>query len=314
MLLEKSNNLGKFLDDNNIEYSENYKLGEKASHKIGGNIKYHVIIDEEDKLKILYKFLNENDIDHFITGLTNNIIISDDGYSSVAISLEGHFCSFEFNDNILKVYSGVPLERIAMEARQYSLSGLEFFSSIPSTVGSAIKLNIQAFGKSISDITKTVKCIVFNENNEVVTMQYNNGDLGTCACSNNNCIIFYAEFELEHTSNQKIDYSSEHYKYIRGTLTPPNSSIGLIFDQRNYTVNTGKEMGIHEMIEKSGSIELVYNDAMWYKRFPNYITIGSNTNANDVYKLVYDTVSRIQKYYQVDVKPIIKFYGDFKME
>lgn len=310
MFLNQHDEIRNFFVKNNYSFEENYRLGEISLHKLGGNIEYYVSVFDEESLIKLFTYLCSQNINHFIVGEANGTIVSDNGYKGVAVSLDGSFRNFSFDGNKIHACSAVTLHSLFNEARINSLSGFEFLSSIPSSLGAAIVYKIHAFGKNILDKMINVRMLEI-KNREAVISEYSRDEYLNTTLEKGKFVILSACFQLEEAGMEKIEKNIDRYRYINESITPSDVSIGIVFEQKSYNINE-EEIRTHEMIEKAGMLNAEYNGAKWYKRFPNYIMLNQNTKANDVYKLVNESSERIKKYYKAGINLYIEFIGDFQ--
>lgn len=131
--------------------------------KIGGKIAYLVSPYDMNRLSLIIKYLKEEDIEYKIVGRGSNIICGSNDYDGVVIRLE-HFKQYRFEDDgDLYVEAGVMAPRLANVMAAQGLSGLEFASGIPGTMGGLIYMNAGAYKRSMSDIVSKVLVLIDGE-------------------------------------------------------------------------------------------------------------------------------------------------------
>ncbi|MBS0185391.1 MAG: UDP-N-acetylmuramate dehydrogenase [Proteobacteria bacterium] len=133
-------------------YLENVPLAKYTWFKVGGNAE---ILFKPADLSDLQNFLKQKNpkIPVTLLGMGSNVLIRSSGISGVVIKLGGGFSKISLkNDVILDVEAGVLDRNIALTAAEYGLSGLEFLSGIPGTLGGALRMNAGAYGSEIKDI------------------------------------------------------------------------------------------------------------------------------------------------------------------
>ncbi|WP_297276577.1 UDP-N-acetylmuramate dehydrogenase [uncultured Brachyspira sp.] len=293
----------KFLNDNNIEYYVNHPFNKFSSFSVGGNVDLFIIVKEIKSFLELVSFLYNNNIDYFVMRDANRVLVSDDGYRGIMISMEGEFENFEFLDNgILKANASAILERLSHEARIRNLSGLEFLALVNSRVGSAIYEKLESFGMSLMNIVKNVTIIDKKtaEVKEISTDEY----VSMTEEDKNNIVILSIIFKLENDNPESIDNRIDWYRYIRGSVAPMEANIGPVFEDFG-------DVKAYEMVERVGGLDMKYGAMIWHKRFPNYIInncINSNEDNNeicraiDVINLIEDTRKKIEQHYDINPK------------
>ncbi len=139
------------------------KFKDITTIKIGGNIAYLVSPYDINRLSLIIKFLRQEDIDYKIIGRGSNIICGNQDWDGCVIRLE-HLNQYHFEDDgTLYVEAGVTAPRLANVMAVQGLSGLEFASGIPGTIGGLIYMNAGAYKKSMSDIISEVLVLIDDE-------------------------------------------------------------------------------------------------------------------------------------------------------
>ena len=121
---------------------ENIPQANYTTYKLSGKIKKVIYPSDAYKLKKLLEYLNKDNIKYKVIGNGSNIIFDGD-YDGVIIKLD-NLNSLSIDDDIVKVGAGYNLMKLALKTVDNSLSGLEFASGIPGTVGGAIYMNAGA--------------------------------------------------------------------------------------------------------------------------------------------------------------------------
>jgi len=136
------------------EIRQEEELRKYTSLKIGGPADIFLIPASGNDLITLLKSLTEEDIPYFILGRGSNLLISDRGVRGVVIQVGPGLTKFNFRDDCLMTEAGVTLSRLAQSAAERGLSGLEFASGIPGTIGGVVVMNA---GSGVGDISRVVK-------------------------------------------------------------------------------------------------------------------------------------------------------------
>ena len=138
-----------------------------TTYKAGGIADLIVIPKDVDKLIILLKLLKEKNIGYKILGNGSNLIFSDKPYKNVLIKLsELNEC--EINDTTIRVGAGHSLIALALKCSKLGLTGLEFATGIPGTVGGAVYMNAGAYKSDMGYIVSEVKLLT--PDLEIITM------------------------------------------------------------------------------------------------------------------------------------------------
>lgn len=98
-----------------------------------------------EELCIITKLVRKNNLPLFILGGGANLLVRDKGIRGVVICTS-RLQGIERIGNTLKVSSGIPTAAVARKALSYGLSGMEFASGIPGSIGGAAFMNAGAYG------------------------------------------------------------------------------------------------------------------------------------------------------------------------
>ena len=122
-------------------------------------------------LKNIIEFAKNNLVKIKVLGNGSNLIFVKDYYETIFINLK-NLNNFEVNDNVVVAQSGVNLMKLAYHVSRMGLTGMEFATGIPATVGGAVYMNAGAYNSDISNILVGAK--ILTDNLEI--LEYSNVD------------------------------------------------------------------------------------------------------------------------------------------
>jgi len=113
--------------------------------------------------EVLFKPANADDLSHFlkhkpadvpvtVIGVGSNVLVRDGGVPGVVVRLGRGFASILVNKADVIVGAGALDGNVALAAMQADVSGLEFLSGVPGTIGGALRMNAGAYGAEMKDI------------------------------------------------------------------------------------------------------------------------------------------------------------------
>ncbi len=123
-------------------------------------------------LGAILKVCADEQLPWFITGKGSNLLVSDEGYDGVVITLAGDFRAWRFDDEVQHVVvgTGTMLSRLVQEVFHHGYSGMEFAVGTPGTVGGALvqkcghPKRLDGFSRGVcygiqcTNGTKTLRC------------------------------------------------------------------------------------------------------------------------------------------------------------
>ena len=137
------------LGENQIKINE--PMSRHTTFGIGGPADCFLSPKTAEELCIVTRLAYKYGMPVFVLGGGANLLVRDKGIRGVVI-FTGRLQKIEQNDNLLKVSSGVSTAQAARAAYDSGLSGMEFASGIPGTIGGAAYMNAGAYGGEMSKI------------------------------------------------------------------------------------------------------------------------------------------------------------------
>lgn len=135
-------------------------MSRHTSFRIGGPAEALVLAADEAELAAVLSAVTTTGVEHMIIGNGSNLLVSDEGYPGIMIKLAGDFESItrsaEDPDRV-RVGAAVLMSRTAAFLTENGLSGFEFASGIPGSIGGAVFMNAGAYGGEIKDVVRSVR-------------------------------------------------------------------------------------------------------------------------------------------------------------
>tara|TARA_B100000035_G_scaffold126743_1_gene107907 strand:- start:12 stop:920 length:909 start_codon:yes stop_codon:yes gene_type:complete len=270
--------LGEFGDSVKFEYD----LKKKNWFNIGGKTKAFF---KADNLKELVKFLKKinNKEKTFILGAGSNILVSDKLFDGIVIKLSKNFNNISLlGENVVIAGSAVLDKSLSDFTSENNLSGFEFLSCIPGTVGGGIKMNAGCFGKEFKDILLSIQAI--DKSGNVVTIpskdinfDYRKNDL------NDDLIFLSASFKGVKSSSSKIRLETAKLKKKKEQVQPTKiKTSGSTF--KNPISQTNKK--VWELIKQSVPLDKTFGDASISAKHCNFFVNEGNATFNDMNNLI----------------------------
>ncbi len=203
------------------------------------------------------------------------------------------------------VGSGVLLSKIATEAYNKGLSGLEFASGIPGTIGGAIRMNAGAYGSEFKDIVVSSKYLdkdlkLHEINNQEHEFQYRISRFS----KNKNDIIVSTILQLKEQNKEQIKLKMEENKKSRIEKQP------IEFPSAGSTFKRGKDYITAQLIDKCGLKGYNVGDAYVSEKHAGFIINKGNAKAKDVLCLVEYIKEKVYKEFNVNIELELEVLGE----
>ena len=138
----------------------NEPMGRHTSFRIGGPADALILVNNEEELSAALAAVSRSGAEHMLIGNGSNLLVSDEGYPGIMIKLSGDFESItQCDDDPRRVKAGAAalMSRVASFLTERGLSGFEFASGIPGSMGGAVFMNAGAYGGEIKDVAVSVR-------------------------------------------------------------------------------------------------------------------------------------------------------------
>jgi len=274
-----------------------------TSFKIGGVAEYVFYPTDITCLSKSINLLNDNNIPYKIWGMGSNILASDDDYHGVIIKLDKTLNYIEIDDNQIRVGAGASLIALAYKTCLLGLSGFEYATGIPGSVGGALYMNAGAYKHDTYEILKRIyvykngECVWMNKNEIVFSYRH------TSFADHKNWIILEAEFECTKGSTSDIERIVSDRKIRRNQSQPLNlPSAGSVF--RN-----PEGILAWQVIDQVGLRGKRIGGAMFSEIHSNFIVNIDNAKAKDVLDLVQLAQRLIEEKYGIILNPEIELFN-----
>ena len=262
-----------------VRYDE--PLKNHTTFKIGGNCIALIEPREVSDIVETIKICRENSIKFFIIGNGSNLLVPDEGYNGVIIKLKGEFSTIQVEGEYLIVNSGAKLSEVYTVAYENSLTGFEFASGIPGTIGGAIYMNAGAYGGEMKDIVESVQVLDLDNfelrelKNEELEFSYRKSII-----QRRNYIVTTIKLKLQKGNKEKINAVYEDLRERRNSKQPLN------FGSAGSTFKRPEGHFASKLIEDAGLKGYHINDAWVSEKHSGFIVNKGNASFKEVMELI----------------------------
>ena len=157
------------LQKNGIAYKTDYDLKSSSTFRIGGSCALALFPKNAEQLALAVDILDRDGVALCVIGKGSNTLFAD-GRINKAIVFTSLADKVSVSNEIITAEAGTGLISLARQAAREGLSGLEFASGIPGSVGGALYMNAGAYGSCMADVT--VKSRAFDRRyGSIVTLE-----------------------------------------------------------------------------------------------------------------------------------------------
>ena len=276
-----------------------------TTFRIGGPADALALPKTPEEVAEVVRFCHEHAQPYYVLGNGSNLLVSDEGYRGLVLQLYRNFNDIQVNGETITVQAGSMLAAVARTAYQTGLTGLEFASGIPGTIGGAVVMNAGAYGGEMKNVLKEVT--VLTKEGEVLVIPAKALELGyrTSVIPKNGWIVLGAVLQLEKGDQEQILARMEELKEQRITKQPLDlPSAGSTF-KRPEGYFAGK------LIMDAGLRGFTVGGAQVSEKHCGFVVNRGNATAADVWELICEVKRRVKEMTGVELEPEVKLLGDF---
>lgn len=290
------------LEEDSIKVDEPMK--KHISFKVGGPADFLVKPKTEEELSQVIKFAKKENIHFIVIGNGSNLLVKDGGIRGMVIELSDNFNNYEIEGNTIKAQSGALLAVLGRNALKNSLTGFEFASGIPGTLGGALAMNAGAYGGEMKQVVKSVRLMdregnIFELSNEEMKFEYRRSILTT-----NDYIVLSAAIELQQGNTDEIKETMEDYANRRSTKQP------LKFPSAGSTFKRPEGHFAAKLIDDCGLRGLSLRGAQVSDKHCGFVINPGEANAKDILDLIFIVKSTVNAKFGIMLEEEVKILGE----
>ena len=276
-----------------------------TTFRIGGPADLFVTPGSIQAVADSIRVCKETQTPYAVIGNGSNLLVSDTGYRGVIIQIGRNLNQVSVNGEEIRAQAGAMLSVIAKTALSESLTGFEFASGIPGTLGGAAVMNAGAYGGEMKDVLTEVT--VLTREGEIRTVPAEKLEMGyrTSLAAKNGWIILEAVLKFQKGDAEAIRGRMEELKMQRVTKQPLDlPSAGSTF-KRPEGYFAGK------LIMDAGLRGFTVGGAQISEKHCGFVVNKGGATAEDVRNLICAVQKKVQEDAGVKLEPEVKFLGEF---
>ena len=287
--------LKNYVPEKNIHLQE--PMAGHTTFRIGGPADCLLELENEEQLKKVQKYLTVVGERFFILGNGSNLLVSDHGYPGVILQIGQQMSRIQVDGHCIIAQAGALLSQVAMTALQHGLTGLEFASGIPGTVGGGVVMNAGAYDEELSQVVKKVSAV----SSQGESLEFDNSTMEfgyrTSVLRKNTFTVTEVTFELAEGNREQIQAKMEELARKRRAKQPLEyPSAGSIF-KRPAGYFAGK------LIMDAGMRGYQTGGARVSDKHCGFIVNVGKATAQDVLDVICEVQERVKLRFGVDLEP-----------
>ena len=261
----------------------NYSLKNHTWLNIGGNAKIFFIPETLSELREFLLYLKKKNNNLFIIGAGSNLLISDNVQNRIFIKLGKNFNKISLTKNNVVIAGCSILDKnVSNFACEHSLSGLEFLSCIPGSIGGGIRMNSGCFGTEFKDVLLSVQVMdfsgrVYTINSKNINFEYRQTNLPK------NLIFLSASFKTNKKDKKEIEEKIYKFKEKKESSQPLRVKTGgsTFKNPKNHL-----EKKVWQIIKENVDNQISFGDAKISEKHSNFFININNASFKDMHDLI----------------------------
>ena len=284
-------------------FLRNEPMAKHTSYGIGGPAQAYITPADENDLKQTLIFAKEKGINTFFAGSGSNLLVADEGFEGIVITLGKSFTKLGIDGNKMEAQVGVMLGKIVKETIKRNLTGMESMIGVPGTLGGALIMNAGAFGGEISNCLDIIKVMLINGETKIyqkddIVFSYRNSTFPKDE------ILLSATFTLNEKPANEIQYDRAKASKGRKDTQPLRfRSAGSVFK------NPKPDLAAGYLIDQAGLKGSRIGDAEISTKHANFFINHGKAKAKDIVDLILLAKKTVLEKFDVNLELEIRTLG-----
>lgn len=279
---------------------QNEPMKRHTTFRIGGPCDIFIKPRSIEEIRQIIEVVKENKVPYYVVGNGSNLLVSDDGYRGVIINLFNNFSDITVEGNTITASAGALLGKIGYTALKNSLTGFEFATGIPGTLGGAVVMNAGAYGGEMKDVLSEVT--VLTKEGELLTLKADELELGyrTSIIAKKDYIVLEGKIQLKPGEPDKIKAVIDDLAFRRRDKQP------LEYPSAGSTFKRPKDNFAGKLIMDAGLRGYTLGGAMVSDKHCGFVINKGDTTCEDVIKLTDHVKEEVKNQFGIELELEVK--------
>lgn len=302
----KENILSRIIDivgADNVTVDE--PMARHTTFRVGGPADYFVRPVDVEQIPALISLGRMENIPYFILGNGSNLLVSDEGYRGMIINIADNMNGVDIHDGVIRAQAGAMLTKVGRLARDNSLTGLEFASGIPGTIGGAVYMNAGAYGGEMKDVVVSVRAMdtdgrVYDLSVDEMDFSYRHSVIGE-----RGLVVLEVMMKLAEGNLDEIDSRMNELAEARRSKQP------LEYPSAGSTFKRPEGYFAGKLIMDAGLRGYSVGGAQVSEKHCGFVVNRGGATASDVMTLIRDVQDKVREEFEVELETEVRLLGQF---
>lgn len=279
-------------------------MSRHTTFRIGGPADYFVTPKDKEEIKKIIKFCREEQVPFYVIGNGSNLLVGDRGYRGVIIQIFKKMSKIEVAGERITAQAGALLSKLAAAALDASLTGVEFASGIPGTLGGALRMNAGAYGGEMKQVVLSAD--VLTPEGDFITLAVDELEMGyrTSIIAKNDYVVIDAVLQLKKGDKEEIQAQMADLREKRVSKQP------LEYGSAGSTFKRPEGYFAGKLIDDAGLRGFRVGDAQVSEKHCGFVINRGNATAAEVLELMRIVEERVEEKFGVRLQPEVRCIGE----
>ncbi len=287
-----------------LELRKDEPLSRYTTFRVGGPAALMALPATEEEVRAVLQEASSLDIHPFFLGNGSNLLVSDRGYPGLMIKLSGALDSCRCVEKRIIAGGGMLLSRLSSAALEHGLSGLEFASGIPGTLGGGICMNAGAYGGELCQVVASVRVMDGQGNAEDLPREACDFGYRHSAFLDGQRLVLSAVLELTPGDPQAIRRQMEELGRRRREKQP------LEYPSAGSTFKRPPGHYAAALIDQCGLKGLTVGGAQVSEKHAGFVINRGGATCADIHTLMERVQGEVFRQTGVMLEPEVRYLGD----
>ncbi len=292
-----------FAPEENIHLQES--MAAHTTFRTGGPAECFIEIENAQQLRKIQRYLCQVEYPYTIIGNGSNLLVSDNGYQGIVLQIGKKMSGIRVAGDVITAQAGASMAQAAAAAWQNGLTGLEFASGIPGTVGGGVVMNAGAYGGELSQVVTQVQ--VLDKSGEILTLDNETMEFGYRRSTIRRRPFIVTEVVLSLSPGDPADIRAKMDELaVRRREKQP-----LEFPSAGSTFKRPEGYYAGELIMNAGLRGFQVGGARVSDKHCGFVVNAGNASSADIMDVIWEVQRRVKERFGVELEPEVVFLGEF---
>lgn len=271
-----------------------------TSFRTGGPAEVFIKAESTENIISAIDIAKKYNKQYIITGNGSNILVKDGGIDGIVINIGNEMSKIKCDGTKIYAQAGVMLSALATAAADEELTGLEFASGIPGTVGGAVFMNAGAYDGEIKDVIEYADVIDSEGNTHRLIKDELELSYRHSVIDDKNMIVVGAMFNLNKGIKKNITDKMADFAKRRRDKQPLN------YPSAGSTFKRPEGYFAGALIEECGLKGYRVNDAMVSEKHAGFVVNTGNATTKDILEVIKHVQEMVYEIKKVKLEPEVR--------